>query len=68
MKDVAERAGAVVTTIERPYGEVFDPGEVKAAVERDRPKVRRDRPRRDVDGRVAADRRDCRRSPTTPVP
>ena len=26
MKDVAERAGAVVSTIERPYGEVFDPG------------------------------------------
>jgi alanine-glyoxylate transaminase / serine-glyoxylate transaminase / serine-pyruvate transaminase len=39
MKDVAERAGAVVTTIERPYGEVFDPDEVKAAVRRDRPKV-----------------------------
>ena len=39
MKDVAERAGAVVTTIERPYGEVFDPDEVKAAVRRDHPKV-----------------------------
>jgi alanine-glyoxylate transaminase/serine-glyoxylate transaminase/serine-pyruvate transaminase len=39
MKDVAERAGAVVTTIERPFGEVFDPEEVKAAVHRDRPKV-----------------------------
>ena len=39
MKDVAERAGAVVTTIERPFGEVFDPAEVKAAVERVRPKV-----------------------------
>jgi len=39
MKDVAERAGAVVSTIERPYGEVFDPDEVKAAVQRDRPKV-----------------------------
>jgi alanine-glyoxylate transaminase / serine-glyoxylate transaminase / serine-pyruvate transaminase len=38
MKDVAERAGAVVTTIERPYGEVFDPDEVKAAVRRDHPK------------------------------
>src|SRR5436309_11857425 len=25
MVDVAERAGAAVTTIERPYGEVFDP-------------------------------------------
>ena len=39
MKDVAERAGAVVSTIERPYGEVFDPDEVKTAVHRDRPKV-----------------------------
>ena len=39
MKDVAERAGAVVSTIERPFGEVFDPEEVKTAVQRDRPKV-----------------------------
>jgi alanine-glyoxylate transaminase / serine-glyoxylate transaminase / serine-pyruvate transaminase len=39
MKDVAERAGAVVTAIERPYGEVFDPDEVRRAVARDRPKV-----------------------------
>jgi alanine-glyoxylate transaminase/serine-glyoxylate transaminase/serine-pyruvate transaminase len=39
MKDVAERAGAEVATIERPYGEVFDPDEVKAAVTRMRPKV-----------------------------
>jgi alanine-glyoxylate transaminase / serine-glyoxylate transaminase / serine-pyruvate transaminase len=39
MKDVAERAGAVVSTIERPYGEVFDPNEVRAAIRRDRPKV-----------------------------
>jgi len=39
MKDVAERAGAEVVTIERPYGEVFDPDEVKAAVTRVRPKV-----------------------------
>ena len=39
MKDVAERAGAVVSTIERPFGEVFDPEEVKTAVDRDRPKV-----------------------------
>jgi alanine-glyoxylate transaminase/serine-glyoxylate transaminase/serine-pyruvate transaminase len=39
MKDVAERAGAEVTAIERPYGEVFDPDEVKAAVTRVRPKA-----------------------------
>src|SRR6516165_8993284 len=39
MKDVAERAGAEVTVIERPYCEVFDPDEVKAAVRRVGPKV-----------------------------
>jgi alanine-glyoxylate transaminase/serine-glyoxylate transaminase/serine-pyruvate transaminase len=39
MKEVAERAGAEVTAIERPFGEVFDPDEVKAAIERTRPKV-----------------------------
>jgi alanine-glyoxylate transaminase / serine-glyoxylate transaminase / serine-pyruvate transaminase len=39
MQDVAERAGAQVTTIERPYGEVFDPEEVRAAVNKVRPKV-----------------------------
>jgi alanine-glyoxylate transaminase/serine-glyoxylate transaminase/serine-pyruvate transaminase len=39
MKEVAERAGAEVTAIERPYGEAFDPEEVKTALERVRPKV-----------------------------
>lgn len=39
MADVAERAGAEVSTIERPYGEVFDPDEVRAAVRRVNPKV-----------------------------
>lgn len=39
MADVAQRAGAVVTVIERPYGEVFDPQEVKTAVAKVRPKV-----------------------------
>src|SRR3954453_22255392 len=39
MADVAERAGARVTTIERPYGEVFDPEEVRAAVKKVAPKV-----------------------------
>jgi alanine-glyoxylate transaminase/serine-glyoxylate transaminase/serine-pyruvate transaminase len=39
MVDVAERAGAAVSTIERPYGEVFDPDEVRAAVRRVGPKV-----------------------------
>jgi alanine-glyoxylate transaminase/serine-glyoxylate transaminase/serine-pyruvate transaminase len=39
MQDVAERAGAQVTVIERPYGEVFDPDEVKTAIQRVGPKV-----------------------------
>ena len=39
MVDVAERAGAEVTTIERPYGEAFDPSEVEAAVEKTAPKL-----------------------------
>lgn len=39
MADIAGRAGAEVSVIERPYGEVFDPEEVGAAIERVRPKL-----------------------------
>src|SRR6185437_8706259 len=39
MADVAERAGAAVQVIERPYGEVFDPEEVRTAIRRVKPKV-----------------------------
>ena len=39
MADVAERAGAEVSVIERPFGEVFDPAEVKAAIEQHSPQV-----------------------------
>ena len=39
MVDVAERAGAVVQPIERPYGEVFDPEEIRKAATQFRPKV-----------------------------
>ncbi len=39
MADVAERAGAVVRKIERPFGEVFSTEEIAAAVEEFRPKV-----------------------------
>lgn len=39
MVDVAQRAGAEVTAIERPYGEVFDPLEVREAVRKVGPKV-----------------------------
>ena len=39
MADVAERVGADVIKIERPFGEVFSPEEVAAAVTKTRPKV-----------------------------
>ena len=39
MADVARRAGADVLTIERPFGEVFDPQEVAAAIKSHSPKV-----------------------------
>lgn len=39
MADTAERAGAEVTTIERPFGEVFSVDDVAAAVEQTKPKV-----------------------------
>lgn len=39
MVDVAERCGAVVTAIERPFGEVFDPDEVNAAIKKVGPKL-----------------------------
>src|SRR5690606_21866242 len=39
MADVAGRAGAQVTMIERPVGEVFSPDEVAEAVSRVKPKV-----------------------------
>jgi alanine-glyoxylate transaminase/serine-glyoxylate transaminase/serine-pyruvate transaminase len=39
LADMAERAGGDVTKIERPWGEVFAPAEVKDAVARLKPKV-----------------------------
>ncbi len=39
MADVARRAGAEVTILERPYGEIFDPGEIRKVLETVRPKV-----------------------------
>lgn len=39
MADVARRAGAEVTILERPYGEVFDPAEIAAALKTVHPKV-----------------------------
>jgi alanine-glyoxylate transaminase/serine-glyoxylate transaminase/serine-pyruvate transaminase len=39
MVDVAERAGAKVTKVERPWGEVFTPDDLKAALAQARPKL-----------------------------
>ena len=39
MTDVAQRAGAAVTTVERPWGGVFDPNQVREVLQRVRPKV-----------------------------
>ncbi len=39
MADVAERAGAVVIKLERPFGEVFSAAEIEAAVKQHSPKV-----------------------------
>ena len=39
MAEVAERLGAEVTRIERPFGEVFSPEEIREVVQRVRPKA-----------------------------
>jgi len=39
MADVAQRAGAKVTTVERPWGEVFAPADLKEALAQAKPKV-----------------------------
>lgn len=39
MADVATRAGAKVTRIDRPWGEIFEPAQLKEALAKARPKV-----------------------------
>src|SRR5438105_8782911 len=39
MTDVAQRAGAAVTTVERPWGEVFDLDQLRDVLRKVRPKV-----------------------------
>jgi alanine-glyoxylate transaminase/serine-glyoxylate transaminase/serine-pyruvate transaminase len=39
MVDIAGRAGAQVTVLERPWGEVFEPDQVREALQKVRPKV-----------------------------
>src|SRR5205807_4577153 len=39
MTDVAQRAGANVTSIERPWGEVFDLAQLREVLQKTRPKV-----------------------------
>ena len=58
MVDVAERAGAKVTKVERPWGEVFTPDDLQAALATREAEGRRHRDGRNLDRRLAADRRD----------
>ena len=39
LREIAERCGAEVHVIERPWGEVFTPEEIEAAIKRVRPKI-----------------------------
>ncbi len=39
MVDVAERAGAKVTRVDRPWGEVFEPADLQEAIAKAKPKV-----------------------------
>jgi len=39
MVDVAQRAGAAVTALERPFGQVFDLGQIREVLQKVRPKV-----------------------------
>ncbi len=39
MTDVAQRAGAAVTTVERPWGQVFDLNQLREVLQRVRPRV-----------------------------
>src|SRR5947209_10086566 len=39
MTDVAQRAGATVTTLDRPWGEVFELGQIREMLQKTRPKV-----------------------------
>src|SRR5437899_3244779 len=39
MTDVAQRAGAAVTTIERPWGEVFELDQIREVLKKVRPKI-----------------------------
>lgn len=39
MTDVAQRAGAAVTTVERPWGDVFELGQIREVLHKVRPKV-----------------------------
>jgi alanine-glyoxylate transaminase/serine-glyoxylate transaminase/serine-pyruvate transaminase len=39
MLDVAQRAGAAVTRVDRPWGEVFEPADLKQAIVKARPKL-----------------------------
>ena len=68
MKDVAERCGAVVETIEVPWGRVFDPREIVAAARRGASASGRHRACGDLDWRSSAAGSTGRRSPRDRCP
>ena len=58
MVDVADRAGAKVTQVDRPWGEIFQPGRSEGRAGQGAAQSRRHRDGRNVDRRLAADRGD----------
>ena len=67
MVDVAERAGAKVTKVERPWGEVFSRRRSEAGAGRGQAQGGRHRDGRNLDRRLAADRGDLASWCTTPA-
>ena len=63
LADMAERAGGEVTKIERPWGEVFTVGRSERSARQSEAEGRRHRHGRNLDRRLAADRRNRRRGP-----
>ena len=63
MADVAGRAGAKVTRIDRPWGEVFEPADIKAGAGHGPAQGGGHRDGRNFDRRLAADRRDRQAGP-----
>ena len=67
LADMAERAGGEVTKIERPWGEVFEPGEVQDALAARSSEGRCHRDGRNLNWCVAAGRGNRRRGAQVPA-